>query len=91
MTLSWLVLSREGQVHLCGLCLMVRYAAMMQGVCSLSLFVSIAPFLALQAMCTWTLLYWVYKAALLRLAKRPSPEMTGVVHQVSFSVSGGVL
>lgn len=56
---------------------------MMQGVCSLSLYVGIAPFLALQAICTWTLLYWIYKVTLLRIAKRPKPEMTGVVNQVS--------
>lgn len=55
---------------------------MMQGFCSLSLYVIVAPFLSIQAMCTWLLLYWIYKGALLRLAKRPNPEMTPVVNQV---------
>ncbi|OEH75351.1 GTP-binding protein [Cyclospora cayetanensis] len=62
-------------------CTATKYAAMLQGLCSLSLYVSIAPFLSLQAMSTWAILYWVYKVALLRLAKRPNPEMTAAIYK----------
>ncbi|CDJ60058.1 hypothetical protein, conserved [Eimeria maxima] len=72
-------------------CTPTKYAAMMQGFCSLSLYVMIAPFLSVQAMCTWLLLYWIYKCALLRLAKRPNPEMTAVVNQAILVLRASVL
>ncbi|CDI81752.1 GTP-binding protein TypA, related, related [Eimeria praecox] len=72
-------------------CTPTKYAAMMQGFCSLSLYVIIAPFLSLQAICTWVLLYWIYKGALLRLAKRPNPEMTAVVNQAILVLRASVL
>ncbi|KAL8443040.1 hypothetical protein Emag_006146 [Eimeria magna] len=62
-------------------CTPTKYAAMLQGVCTLFLYVGIAPFLAVQAMLTWAILYWIYKISLLRIVKRPKPEMLGVVQQ----------
>ncbi|KAL8436630.1 hypothetical protein ACSSS7_001560 [Eimeria intestinalis] len=32
-------------------------------------------------MLTWAILYWIYKISLLRIVKRPKPEMLGVVQQ----------
>ncbi|XP_026193780.1 uncharacterized protein LOC34621144 [Cyclospora cayetanensis] len=72
-------------------CTATKYAAMLQGLCSLSLYVSIAPFLSLQAMSTWAILYWVYKVALLRLAKRPNPEMTAAIYKAVFVLRASVL
>ncbi|KAL8446325.1 hypothetical protein Emed_005062 [Eimeria media] len=68
-----------------------KYAAMLQGVCTLFLYVGIAPFLAVQAMLTWAILYWIYKISLLRIVKRPKPEMLGVVQQAVIVLRAAIL
>ncbi|KAL8424436.1 hypothetical protein Efla_001038 [Eimeria flavescens] len=52
---------------------------------------NIAPFLALQAMCTWALLYWAYKISLLCIVKRPNLEILGVLHQALIMLCVSVL
>ncbi|KAL8271524.1 hypothetical protein Esti_004559 [Eimeria stiedai] len=72
-------------------CTPTKYAAMLQGVCTLFLYVGIAPFLAVQAMLTWAILYWIYKISLLRIVKRPKPEMLGVVQQAVIMLRASIL